>query len=100
MDKNEVIYSKKIFWGKISASVDSSSFLMKTILSFFRNNLLVVGENHANLPYLVKIIAQAFCKNKFMENDQVIEVARRMCNIVKQVQVLISVKLVLIFCII
>lgn len=47
---------------------------------------LVVGDSHANLPHLVKIIAQAFARNKFAETEDTIKVAHRMCNIVKEVQ--------------
>lgn len=50
------------------------------------NHAAVVGENHVNLPHLVKIMAQTFCKNKFVDSDELGKVAQRMCQIIRHVQ--------------
>lgn len=46
---------------------------------------LILGPNHANLPKLVAIIAEAFARDAI---DIKHEVAQRMMRIVRQIQVL------------
>ena len=51
---------------------------------FFRNNPAILGENNANLPRIVGIIADAFTRETFATNQ---EVTQRLINIVLQIKV-------------
>ena len=51
------------------------------------NHPLILGPNHANLPKLIAIIAEAFARDAIdVEND----VAKRMVGLVRQCQVCIT----------
>lgn len=51
---------------------------------FFRNNPIVIGQDNANVPSMIKIFADAFVKSSIEPNSPV---GQRMSNIVRHVQV-------------
>ena len=55
-----------------------------TLSLFYRNDPMILGENNGNLPRIVFIIAETFVKEAISTDT---DVAKRMINIVRQIQV-------------
>jgi hypothetical protein len=90
VDTNQILPAF-IGWLPISEDDDECPHVYNYFCDLIEaNNPVVVGENHANLPHLIKIIAEAFIRTSFEKTDEggdgIPEVAHRMCNIVRQVQ--------------
>lgn len=75
----------RLSWLPVSEDEDEAEYVYGYLCDLIEaNHPLVLGPNNNNLPKLITIIAEAFFRDAIsIEND----VAKRMVNIVRQVQV-------------
>lgn len=70
-------------WEDLDESPHVYGYLCDLIQS---NHPVVLGNNNSNIPNLIAIFAEAFCRNAFTPED---EIAKRILCIVRQIQVCI-----------